>query len=64
MVELWALAIMYHLEGLKFYYLASLKRNLYEKNDVSRIVGAAEDLSCPCDELRRFCLENFKRMNW
>ena len=48
---------MYQMEGLKLCCLGSLKRDLCKKNDASRILEEAEDLSCPCDELKRICLK-------
>jgi hypothetical protein len=36
--------------------MGSLGRGLYEDN-VSRILGEAEDLSCTCDSLKRMCHE-------
>jgi hypothetical protein len=53
-VELWELADFYQLEGLKYSCMGSLERGLHE-NNVSRILGEAEDLSCPCDGLKMIC---------
>ena len=50
-VDVWVLADMYHLEGLKFCCLPSLERNLWEENEVPRILKEAKDLSCPCDDV-------------
>ena len=61
MVELWVLADMYQLDGLQWCCLGSLVRDLCEENDASRILGEVEDLSCPCDELKRICLEVLQR---
>jgi hypothetical protein len=36
--------------------MGSLERGLDEDN-VSHILGEAEDLSCPCDGLKRICHE-------
>jgi hypothetical protein len=55
-VELWELADFYQLEGLKYSCMGSLERGLDEDN-VSHILGEAEDLSCPCDGLKRICRE-------
>ena len=60
-VELWVLADMYQMEGLKLCCLGSLERELCEENDASRILKEAEELSCPCDELKRICLEVLQR---
>jgi alpha-tubulin suppressor-like RCC1 family protein len=51
-VELWGLADMYQMEGLKYSCMGTLERGLCEEN-VSQILQEAEDLSCPCDELKR-----------
>ena len=56
-LDVWVLADMYQMEGLKLCCLGSLKRDLCKKNDASRILEEAEDLSCPCDELKRICLK-------
>jgi hypothetical protein len=53
-MELWELADFYQLEGLKYSCMGSLERGLDEDN-VSHILGEAEDLSCPCDGLKRMC---------
>ena len=56
-LDVWVLADMYQMEGLKWGCMGSLERDLCEKNDASRILKEAEDLSCPCDELKRICQE-------
>ena len=56
-VELWVLADMYQIEGLKWCCLGSLERDLCEENHASRILEEAEVLSCPCNELKRVCLD-------
>ena len=61
-VDVWVLADMYQMEGLKWRCLAgALERDLCEENDASRILEEAEDLSCPCDELKRICPEVLQR---
>ena len=55
-VEQWQLADFYQLEGLKISCMGSLERGLHE-NNVSQILQEAEDLSCPCDGLKRMCHE-------
>jgi hypothetical protein len=55
-VELWVLADMYQMEGLKFSCMGALERGLSEEN-VSEILEDVEELSCPCDELKRMCHE-------
>jgi hypothetical protein len=55
-VELWGLADMYQMEGLKYSCMGALERGLSEEK-VSQILQEAEDLSCPCDELKRMCHE-------
>ena len=62
-VELWVLADMYQMEGLKLCCLGSLESGLCEENDASRILEEAEDLSCPCDELKRICLEVLQKID-
>lgn len=52
---------------MKLCCLVSLERgHLCEIYDVSRILNDGEDLSCPCYELKRFCLlvEVLKRMRF
>jgi hypothetical protein len=61
-VELWQLADMYQLEGLKLYCLGALERGLCEEN-VPHILEAVEDLRCPCDGLKRMCHDYLKRKN-
>ena len=48
---------MCQLEGLTLCCLTSFERDLCEENEVLRILKAAEDLSCLCDELKRMCSE-------
>jgi RCC1 and BTB domain-containing protein len=55
-VELWVLADMYQLDGLKYSCMGALERGLCEEN-VSDILEETEDLICPCDELKRMCRE-------
>jgi hypothetical protein len=55
-VELWGLADMYQMEGLKCSCMGKLERGLYTEK-AFQILQEAEDLSCPCDELKRMCLE-------
>ena len=52
-VDVWVLADMYQMEGLKWCCLGSLERGLCKKNDASRILKEAENLSCPCDKLNK-----------
>jgi hypothetical protein len=60
-VEVWALADMYQLEGLKYSCMGTLERGLCKEN-VSEILQEAEEgLVCPCDELKRMCNELSKR---
>ena len=53
-VEVWVLADMYQLEGLKLTCMGSLERGLC-KESASDILEQADDLSCPCDGLKRLC---------
>ena len=53
-VELWQLADMYQLEGLKYVCMGVLERGLCEEN-VSQILQDIEDLSCPCEGLKSMC---------
>jgi hypothetical protein len=53
-VELWGLADMYQMEGLKYSCMGALERALCKEN-ASQILQEAEDLSCPCDELKEMC---------
>ena len=62
-VEVWALADMYQLEGLKYSYMGALERGLLSKENVSEILQEAEYLVCPCDGLKRMCNEFSKRHN-
>ena len=55
-VELWGLADMYQMEGLKYSCMGTLERVLCEEN-AYQILQEVEDLSCPCDELKRMCHE-------
>jgi RCC1 and BTB domain-containing protein len=55
-VELWVLADFYQMEGLKYSCMGTLERGLCEEI-ASQILQEAEDLSCPCDELKRICHE-------
>jgi hypothetical protein len=54
-VELWGLADMYQMEGLKYSCIGGLEKGLSEEN-VSEILQEVENLSCPCDELKRMCM--------
>ena len=54
-VELWVLADRYQLERLKFCCLGSLER--FEENNAVRTLKESEELSCPCDELKKVCLQ-------
>jgi hypothetical protein len=60
-LELWYLADMYELEGLKFYCIGALERDLFCRKNASQILQEAENLSCPCDELKRMCRVYLKR---
>ena len=55
LVDVWVLADMYQLKELKLCCLSSLGRDLCEEIQVSWILEEAEELSCPCDELKRMC---------
>ena len=60
MVELWVLADMYQIEGLKYCCMGELEMHLSDDN-VGQILEEVEKLSCPCDGLKRMChyfLEN------
>jgi hypothetical protein len=59
-VELWGIADMYQMEGLKYYCMGALERGLSEEN-VSEILEDVEDLSCPCDDLKRMCHDYLER---
>ena len=57
-VELWGLADMYQMEGLKYSCMGALERGLCEEHASQILQEVAEDLSCcPCDELKRMCYE-------
>jgi hypothetical protein len=53
-VELWVLADMYQMEGLKYCCMGALERGLCEAN-VSQVSEDVEEMSCPCEELKRIC---------
>ena len=55
--EMWRLADMYQMEGLKLCCLAALER---ENKDAKQILKDIESLSCPCDELKRICNASVK----
>jgi hypothetical protein len=55
-VELWGIADMYQMEGLKHSCMGALEMGLSEDN-VSEILQEVAELSCPCDELKRRCHE-------
>ena len=55
-VVLWGIADMYQMEGLKYCCMGALERGLSEEN-ASEILEEVEELSCPCDELKRICHE-------
>ena len=54
-MELWGLADMYQMEGLKYCCMGALERGLSDY--VSEIMQKVEELSSPCDELKRICHE-------
>ena len=56
-VEVWELADIYHLEGMKRLCLGTLQRCLCHEN-VSEILQKIESLNCPCEELKRICYEH------
>jgi hypothetical protein len=58
-VELWGIADMYQMEGLKYCCMGALERGL-SKDNASLVVEEVGDLSCPCDELKRRCHEFLK----
>ena len=58
-VELWVLADMYQLEGLKLSCMSALERGLCEEN-VSQILQEAEDLGPSYNWLKRICHEYFE----
>ena len=45
---------MYQMEGLKYACMGAFERGLSDEN-VSDILEDVEELSCPCDELKRLC---------
>jgi hypothetical protein len=53
-MELWGLADMYQIEGLKYSCMGALERGLSEEN-VSHSLEEVEDLSCHCDESKKMC---------
>ena len=55
-MELWEVADMYQIEGLKYYCMGALERGLCREN-VSQILQEVEGLSCECDGLQRMCRE-------
>jgi hypothetical protein len=55
-VELWELADMYQMKGLMLCCMGALERGMNEEN-ISQILQEVEDLSCPCDELKKMCHE-------
>jgi hypothetical protein len=55
-VEVWEVADFYQMEGLKYSCLGTLERGMSVAN-VSQILQEVDDLSCPCDELKRMCHE-------
>jgi hypothetical protein len=63
-VELWGLADMYQMEGLKYSCIGALERGvLSEAENISEIIQEVEELSCPCEELKRFCNEYLDSKN-
>jgi hypothetical protein len=61
-LELWYLADMYQLEGLKLCCMGALESgDLLCKENVSQILKEAENLSCPCNGLKRMCHEYLER---
>ena len=61
-VELWEVADFYQMEGLKYSCMGTLERGLC-KDNVSQILEEVEELSCPCDELKRMCHEYCDRQS-
>jgi alpha-tubulin suppressor-like RCC1 family protein len=64
-VELWGIADMYQMEGLKYCCMGALEKGLSEDN-VSEILQEVAELNCPCDELKwrchaflKVCIESF-----
>jgi hypothetical protein len=60
LLELWYLADMYKLEGLELYCTGALERGLC-KEDENKVLKEAENMSCPCDGLKRMCSEYLGR---
>jgi hypothetical protein len=60
-VEQWELGDMYQLEGLKYCCMSALEMGLCEGN-VSQILQEADDLRCPCDELKKFVMTTWNEM--
>ena len=54
-MEVWELADMYQIGGLKYYCMGALERGLKSKENARGMLIALEGLSCPCDELKRIC---------
>jgi hypothetical protein len=61
-LELWYVADMYQLDVLKLFCMGALERDLCEEI-ASQILKEAENLSCPCDGLKRMCHEYLDRSN-
>jgi hypothetical protein len=61
-VELWVLADMYQMEGLKYGCMGALERYLCDEN-VSQLLEEVEVLSCPCDELKGMCQDYLDDMD-
>jgi hypothetical protein len=59
-VELWGLADMYLLEGLKYSCTGALEMGVC-KDNVSQIMQELEELCCECDGLKRVCHEYLAR---
>ena len=59
-IELWQLADMYQLNGIKYTCMGAMERDL-SKEDAFRILQKAEKLNCPCDELERIYLKFQRR---
>ena len=60
-LDLWWMADFYQIDALKFNCMGALERGLCEEN-VHQILEDAENLSCPCDELKKMCHEYLERM--
>jgi hypothetical protein len=43
--------------------MSALERGLFCRENVHQIIKEAENLSCPCDELKRMCLEFLELCN-